>query len=74
MRATLYWTPNPTKEHHMMKTLCLAAVLAVMACAGEKKADAPASSEAPAAAPAAGGMDSTMHHDSTMARDTSKKM
>jgi hypothetical protein len=59
----------------MMKTLCLAAVLAVMACAGEKKAEAPASSEAPAAAPAAGAMDSTMmKHDSTMARDTSKKM
>ncbi len=61
----------------MKKTLCLAAVLAVMACAGEKKAEAPASSEAPAAAPApaAGGMDSTMmKHDSTMARDTSKKM
>jgi hypothetical protein len=75
MRATFYWTPNPSKEQHMMKTLCLAAALAVMACAGEKKAEAPASSEAPAAAPAAGGMDSTMmHHDSTMARDTSKKM
>ena len=63
----------------MKKTICLAAVLAVMACAGEKKAEAPASSEAPAAAPAAGGMDSTMMgHDSSsmapMARDTSKKM
>lgn len=63
----------------MKKTLCLAAVLAVMACAGEKKAEAPASSEAPAAAPAAGAMDSTMmQHDSSarppMARDTSKKM
>jgi len=61
----------------MKKIIFLAAVFALSACAGgEKKAEAPASSEAPAAgAPTTGG-DSMggMQHDSTMARDTTKKM
>jgi hypothetical protein len=55
-----------------MKTrMFLAAVLVLAACAREKKAEGPASSEAPAA-----GMSDTsmMQHDSTMARDTTKKM
>lgn len=59
----------------MKKTIFLAAVLALAACTGgEKKAEAPASSEAPAAAPQAGDSMGSMKHDSTMARDTSKKM
>ena len=61
----------------MKKILFLGAVLALAGCAGEKKAEAPASSEAPAAgAPATPPSDSMgmMQHDSTMARDTSKKM
>jgi hypothetical protein len=76
IRAASLWTSNPLKEQEMKKIIFLAAVFALTACAGgEKKAEAPASSEAPAA----GGMsDSTggmqMQHDSTMARDTTKKM
>jgi len=61
----------------MKKIIFLAAVFALTACAGgEKKAEAPASSEAPAAgAPATGdSMGGMMQHDSTMARDTTKKM
>jgi hypothetical protein len=78
IRATSLWTSNPLKEQEMKKIIFLAAVFALTACAGgEKKAEAPASSEAPAAgAPATGdsmgGMQ--MQHDSTMARDTTKKM
>jgi hypothetical protein len=77
MRATSLWTSKPLKEQEMKKIIFLAAVFALSACAGgEKKAEAPASSEAPAAgAPTTGG-DSMggMQHDSTMARDTTKKM
>ena len=60
----------------MKKIIFLAAVFALTACArGEKKAEAPASSEAPAAgAPATGDSMGGMQHDSTMARDTTKKM
>jgi hypothetical protein len=69
---------KPLKEYQMKKILFLGAVLALAGCAGEKKAEAPASSEAPAAgAPATPPADTgmgTMQHDSTMARDTSKKM
>ena len=68
---------KPLKEYEMKKILFLGAVLALAGCAGEKKAEAPASSEAPAAgAPATPPSDSMgmMQHDSTMARDTSKKM
>jgi hypothetical protein len=68
---------KPLKEYEMKKILFLGALLALAGCAGEKKAEAPASSEAPAAgAPATPPSDSMgmMQHDSTMARDTSKKM
>jgi hypothetical protein len=63
----------------MKKIIFLGAVLALAGCAGEKKAEAPASSEAPAAeapaaAPQASDSMGMMQHDSTMARDTSKKM
>jgi hypothetical protein len=68
---------KPLKEYEMKKILFLGALLALAGCAGEKKPEAPASSEAPAAgAPATPPSDSMgmMQHDSTMARDTSKKM
>jgi hypothetical protein len=63
----------------MKKIIFLGAALALAGCAGEKKGEAPASSEAPPAAeapatPPAGDSMGGMQHDSTMARDTSKKM
>jgi hypothetical protein len=73
IRATSLWTSNPLKEQEMKKIVFLAAVIALTACAGgEKKSEAPASSQAPAAGDSMGGMQ--MQHDSTMARDTTKKM
>jgi len=75
---TSLWTSNPLKEQEMKKIIFLGEVLALAGCAGEKKAEAPASSEAPAAeapaTPPAGDSMGGMQHDSTMARDTSKKM
>lgn len=62
----------------MKKILFTAAVLGLAACAGEKKAEAPAA-DAPAAAAhdsaamAAPAATDSAAHDSTMARDTTKK-
>ena len=77
IRADISRISKPLKEYEMKMILFLGAMLALAGCAGEKKAEAPASSEAPAAgAPATPGDTGmgTMQHDSTMARDTSKKM
>ena len=49
IRADISRISKPLKEYEMKKILFLGAMLALAGCAGEKKAEAPASSEAPAA-------------------------